>query len=154
MTNYLAPLNNYEFEFRVRIINGAVGWAIKGTKHYTSVVPQFCIMFNIGLDNKLTPHIFNINKYVQEHGGYKPFPEKVKKVNPKKSKEGWFNIKTIVKDDVITILNDGNVIFKDDFSKEPYKEYYDFPNKQGEIGFRCYQGVEEAVIQHFSIKEI
>ncbi|MBI3379128.1 hypothetical protein HY029_00030 [Candidatus Gottesmanbacteria bacterium] len=154
MTNYLAPLNNYEFEFRARIVNGAVGWAVKGTKRYASIVPEFCLMFNIGLDGKLTPHIFNINKSIKEHGGYKPFNEKVRIVALKKSKEGWFNIKTIVIDDNIRILNDGEIIFEDDFSKEPYKEYYDYPNKQGEIGFRCYQGVEEAIIEYFSIKEI
>src|SRR3989344_312939 len=145
MTNYLAPLKNYEFEFKTRIVNGAVGWAVKGTKHYASIVPQFCVMFNIDKDNKLTPHIFNINKYLMEHGGYRPFNEKVKKVSLKKSNEGWFNIKTVIKDDVITIFNEGNKIFEDDFSVEPYKEYFDFPNKQGEVGFRCYQGVEEAV---------
>lgn len=155
MTNYLASLNNYEFEFKTKIVNGAVGWAVKGTKRYASVVPEFCIMFNIKLDdNKLTPHIFNINKYVQAGGGYKVFDEKAKEVRLKKSKEGWFNIKTIVKGDIITILNDKEIIFKDDFSKEPYKEYYNFPDRQGEVGFRCYQGIEEAVIQYFNIKEI
>lgn len=154
MTNYLAPLKNYEFEFKTKIVNGAVGWAVKGTKRYASVVPEFCIMFNIKSDNTLTPHIFNITKYVQEGGGYKVFDEKAKQVDLKKSKQGWFNIKTIVKDDIITIFNDRQIIFKDDFSKEPYREYYDYPNMQGEIGFRCYQGVEEAVINYFNIQEI
>lgn len=154
MTNYLAPLNNYEFEFKTKIVNGAVGWAVKGTKRYASVVPEFCIMFNIQLNNTLTPYIFNINKYVQAGGGYKVFNEKAKKVALKKSKEGWFNIQTMVKGDTITIVNDKEIIFKDDFSKEPYKEYYDFPDRQGEIGFRCYQGVEEAIIRYFNIREI
>lgn len=154
MTNYLAPLNNYEFEFKTRIVNGAVGWAIKGTKHYTSVVPDFCIMFNIQLNDMLTPHVFNIKKYNPDAGGYTVFNKKAKKVKLKKLKDGWFTIKTIVKGDTIKILNGKNIIFEDDFSKEPYKEYYDFPNKQGEIGFRCYQGTEEAIIRYFNIREI
>lgn len=154
MTNYLAPLNNYEFEFETRIVNKAVGWAVKGTKRFISIVPEFCIMFNIQTDNILTPHIFNINKYMPAGGGYKVFSEKAKKVNIKKSKNGWFKIKTIVKENVITIVNDNKIIFSDDFSKEPYKEYYNFPNKQGEIGFRCHQNGEEAIIRYFDIQEL
>ena len=154
MTNYLAPLNNYEFEFKTRIVYGAVGWAVKGTKRYASVVPDFCIMFNIQLNNILTPHIFNIKKYNPAAGGYTVFNQEGKKVSLKKSKEGWFNIETVVKGDIITISNDKHIIFEDDFSTKAYKEYYNFPNKQGEIGFRCYQGVEEAIIRYFNIKEI
>jgi len=155
MTNYLAPLTNYEFEFEAKIEYGAVGWAVKGTKRYQSIVPDFCLMFNIGVSNTLTPHIFNINHYDPANAGYQKFPGKeVNDINLKKLPDGWFIIKTVVKADTITISNNGETIFFADFSIAPYKQYYNFPFKQGEIGFRCYQGVEEATIRYFNIKEI
>lgn len=149
MTNYLSILQNYEFEFKAKIIKGAVGWAVKGTKSYNSFIPEFCVMFNINSDNKFATHIFNIHKLTDE--GYKRFSSD--DIELKKSDEGWFTILTRVEDDTFSVFNEGNLLFKVDFNEEPYKEYYSFDNKQGEIGFRCHQS-EEAIINYFKVKEI
>ncbi len=155
MTNYLSHLTDYEFEFKAKIEVGAIGWAVKGTKRYQSIVPDFCVMFNITINNMLTPHIFNINYYEAANAGYRKFDgQEMRNIKLKKLPDNWFIIKTIVKGDKITILNNGKAIFSADFSKKPYAKYYKFPLKQGEIGFRCYQGVEEAVVNYFNIREI
>src|SRR3989344_2865936 len=149
MTNYLALLRNYEFTFKARLILGAIGWVVKGTKSFRSILPEFCVMFNINDKNILTPHIFNIHK-PGGAGGYHAFNNESKTVKIDKSKEGWFEITTKVLEDEIVILNGEKEIFKINFNEEPYKNIYEFPNKQGEIGFRCHPN-EEAIIRYVKI---
>jgi len=38
-------------------------------------------------------------------------------------------------------------------NSEPFKNFYDFPPKEGNIGFRCYPG-ELGIIYYIEIKEI
>ncbi len=150
MTNYLGILNNYEFEFKAKIIRGAVGWVVKGTKPFDSFIPPFFLMFNINLRNEFSPHIFNINKPIQ-YETYHRFD--VIPVNTNITVDSWFKVLTRVENDIIKISINEKQIFSGDFSKEPYNEYYNFENKQGDIGFRCHPS-EEAVINHFKLKEI
>lgn len=152
MTAHLALLKNYEFEFKAKIITGSLGWIIKGTRQSNDYFPTFCVMFNININGELGPHIFNINKIILDPPtNYKVFD--VKKVNLKISKEGWFTIITKVNGDNFTISNNKNIIFQDNFDKDPYKEFYDFPNKQGEIGFRCAFD-EQGIINYLRIREL
>lgn len=150
MTNYLGILKNYEFEFKAKIIRGAVGWVVKGTKPSDSFIPPFFIMFNINLRNEFSPHIFNINM-PPEAEIYHRFS--TISVDTNITTGNWFTVITKVLDDIITVRIDGKQIFSEDFNKEPYKSYYDFENKQGDVGFRCHPS-EEAVIQYIKLKEI
>lgn len=84
MTTYLSLLRNFEFEFKAKIVRGAVGWAVQGTKSFDAFLPSFCVMFNINLDNKFSPHVFNINKLTDE--GYKRFSSD--EIKLQKSDEG------------------------------------------------------------------
>ncbi len=152
MTNYLGLLKNYEFEFQARIIQGAVGWIVKGTKSSRSFLPEFCIMFNIDLQNMLTPHIFNLEKPVKDIS-YHVYSTQQTIVNLTKHIDGWFTITTRVLGDKIQIFNNNAAIFEANFSEEPYKNAYSYPYKQGEVGFRCHPG-EEAVIRYIKIREI
>lgn len=152
MTTHLALLRNYRFEFRARIKRSTLGWIVKGTRPFNSDWPTFCIMFNINQKRELLPHIFNMNKVVTDPLTlYRVFNKQ--KVPLNTSKEGWFTLITEVIGDKITILNDGNIIFDQDFIVGPYKEFYEFPNKQGEVGFRCHPG-EEGIINYLKVREI
>lgn len=147
MTNYLSLLQNYEFSFKAKVISGALGWVVKGTKSFPNILPEFCLMFNITAQNEINPHIYNRGKQIF----WKPFYENKKNVSLKLNE--WFEIKTVVLGDKITIYKDEIEVFSADFLEEPYKDFYQYDNKQGEVGFRCYPG-EEAVINHIRIKEI
>lgn len=150
LTNYLGLLKNYEFEFKAKIIRGAVGWVVRGTKPFDSFIPPFFIMLNINLNNQFSPHIFNMNM-VQEAEFYHRFSTMQVATGITVGK--WFTVITRVEDDTVTVLINGKQIFSEDFNEVPYKEYYNYPDKQGEIGFRCHPS-EEAVIQYFKLKEL
>jgi len=152
MTNYLGLLKNYEFEFQAKIIQGAIGWIVKGTKSSRSILPEFCIMFNIDAQNALTPHIFNLEKPIKDVG-YHVFHQKQVMVNLVKSKQNWFTIVTRVVEDKISILNNDNLLFEANFTEEPFKDAYSYQYKQGEVGFRCHPG-EEAVVRYMKVREI
>ncbi|MBI2595128.1 hypothetical protein HYW46_00135 [Candidatus Daviesbacteria bacterium] len=150
MTNYLGILKNYEFEFKAKIIRGAVGWIVKGTKPFDSFIPPFFIMFNINLKNEFSPHIFNINMPLEAEI-YHRFS--TINVDTKITPEKWFTVITRVEGDIITVIVDGKKVFSENFNKEPYKSYYNFQDKQGDVGFRCHPS-EEAVIRYIKLKEI
>ena len=152
MTTHLALLKNYKFEFKAKIESGNLGWIVEGTKSSDSYLPKFCVMFNINQQGNLTPHILNFNK-LDPKIQYKVFEEKRVKVNMDFLKEGWFIITTKVVDDKITILNNDRTIFEQDFNVSPYKEFYGFSDKQGEVGFRCYPG-EQGIINYVKVGEI
>lgn len=152
MTTHLALLKDYEFEFKARIESRTLGWIVKGTRPFNRYLPTFCIMFNINQKGGLRPHIFNSNKVeIDPPTYYHVFNEQQVQLNI--SKEGWFTLLTKVIGDKITILNDGNIIFDQDFTVDPYKEFYEFANKQGEVGFRCYPG-EQGIINYLKVREI
>jgi hypothetical protein len=152
MTTHLGLLKNYEFEFKAKIESLNLGWIIKGTRPFNNYLPTFCIMFNINQKGVLRPHIFNSNKVViNPPTHYRVFDEQ--QVQFIISNEGWFTIITRIIGDKITIFNDGNIVFDQDFSVDPYKEFYEFPNKQGEVGFRCHPG-EQGIINYLKVREI
>lgn len=152
MTTHLALLRNYKFEFKAKNESGNVGWIIKGTRPFNNYLPTFCVMFNINQEGDLTPHIFNFNK-VDPIRHYKVFEKNRIKAVLNISQEGWFTIITKVVQDKITVLNDDRSIFEQDFNIDPYKEFYEFPNKQGEVGFRCHPG-EQGIINYIKVEEI
>jgi len=150
MTTKLSLLTNYEFEFRAKIIKRNMGWIIKGTWPRRAISPIFCIMFNINPQGGLCPHILNINKIdpVHTYNVFIPIQTDIAF-----SEEGWFTFVTRVEGDRIMISNGGNIIFNQNFGEYPYKEFYDFPNKTGEVGFRC-DPWEEGIINYVKVKEL
>ena len=154
MTTHLALLKNYEFEFKAKIESRTLGWIVKGTRQgampSSRYLLTFCVMFNIKGDGKLRPHIFNYNNLSRDFS-YHQFDEQ--QVELDVSQEGWFTLVTRVVGDQITILNDGNTVFDEDFTVGRYGEAYEFANKQGEVGFRCHPG-EQGVINYVRVKEI
>ena len=150
MTTHLALLQNYEFEFKARIVSRNVGWIVKGTRRFRDFVPTFCIMFNINVDGELVPHIFNINRLDRETH-YHVFDGH--KITLSISKQGWFTLVTRVAGDRISVLNDGAIVFDEDFTADPYGPFYDYDDKQGQVGFRCHPG-EQAVVNYATVREI
>lgn len=152
MTTHLALLRNYEFEFKARIVSQYLGWIVKGTRRFEKYLPEFCVMFNINENGELRPHIFNSNMVVIDPPiHYHGFD--MKKVKLRFSKESWFTLVTRIIDDTITVFNDDEMIFNENFNEDPYREVYQFPNKQGEVGFRCYPG-EQGIINYMRVREL
>ena len=151
MTTTLALLRDCEFEFRARIDKERFGWVVKGTKDPRHFLPAFCVMFNLDVNGNLAPHIWN-ERNVHPKTHYHVFDGK--KVSINQSKKNWFALITRVRGDTVEIENDGNIVFSADFSKKPYADVYnDFPNKEGQVGFRCHPG-EEATINYVRVREI
>jgi len=150
MTRHLALLNNYEFEFKAKIESSTVGWVVKGTRLFDQHFPVFCVMFNINQKGELRTHIFNY-KNQDPNVQYKYIETKQVELNL--SNEGWFTVITRINGDSISLIHNEKVAFEQDFTEKPYNEIYDFPNKQGEIGFRCHPG-EQSTINYVKVKEI
>ncbi|HLE29245.1 MAG TPA: TIR domain-containing protein [Anaerolineales bacterium] len=151
LTTTLALLRDCEFEFRACIAQERVGWVVKGTKDLNSLLPAFCMMFQLDANDNLTPHIWNA-KQIHPQSLYQVFPSH--KVTIKKSRDGWFTLVTRVQRSTVEIENDKKVVFTADFSTKPYAQYYnDFPYKEGQVGFRCHPG-EEAVINYVKVREL
>lgn len=148
----LGLLQNYEFRFKVKIERDNVGWVVKGTKPLGRFNPSFCVMFQLTTSGYLVPHIFN-EKHIDQDRHYQVFD--ARPVNIEVSEERWFEVITRVIGDRIRISdNKENVLFDEDFSQEPFGQFYnDFPNKQGAIGFRCYPD-EEAVVNYVELEEL
>ncbi len=150
LSKTLGILSDFEFTFTGRVGRDALGWVIKGTPDLSSYYPQFCIMFNTNL-RELRAHILNVNQ-IHPQSLYQPFTPQP--VNLQVSREGWFTITTRGEGDVVTILNEGRVIFRANFATEtPYSSFYNFRRKLGEIGFRCHPG-EEAIIRQVEVREL
>jgi len=152
LTTHLALLRDYEFEFRARIETKNIGWIVRGTGPFGHLLPTFCIMFNVTVDGRFRPHMLNSNKPAQGPGApYHLSPEQRVRMNT--SDEGWFDPTTRVVGDTVTVLNEGRTVFEANFAEDPYRDAYEFPNKQGEVGFRCHPG-EEAVMNYMAVREL
>jgi hypothetical protein len=153
LSNHLALLENYSFEFKVKILSNAAGWVIKGTKNYNDITPQFCLMFNIGKEGILTPHIFNrTNIHPTYH--YHPLSELTINIGNKIDQTIFHHIKTTVNDDSVEIYFDGSLEFSHTFgTNSTEKDLYSFNPKHGQVGFRCHPG-EEAIIRDVNIEII
>jgi hypothetical protein len=152
MTNHCALLNNFELEFKANVIMGALGFVLKGTKRSDYAIPRFCVMFNINKEGYITPHIFNENK-INPSTHYEVFEKNGSKVPIEYEEEGWFILNVKVLGDKITIQNKKNTLLDIDMKSEPFKNFYDFSPKEGNIGFRCHPG-ELGIINYIEIKEI
>lgn len=151
MSNHLALLRNYSFEFKAKILSNAVGWIIKGTRRYNDITPQFCLMFNIGVSRDLMPHIFNrTNIHPMSH--FHPLNSLAKKIEKSIDNSSFYNIKTTVNGDLVEIYFEGTQVFSHTFGTHPdEKDLYNFSPKHGQVGFRCHPG-EEAVIRDVNIE--
>lgn len=146
ISNHLALLENYSFEFKAKILSSAVGWIVKGSKRYNDLSPQFCLMFNIGEAGDLTPHIFRSDK-INPTFHYHPITSLAKNVGGKVARGVYHNIKTMVDGDKIEIQFNGTSVFMHTFgTNSDEKDLYNFDPKNGQIGFRCHPG-EEAIIK-------
>lgn len=149
----LAILKNCEFEFDARIEEGNIGWAVKGTTPPNSPIPTFLVMFNLGTQGRLVPHVWTAALPV-ENTHYHVYESEGVQVDLDKSKDGWFTILTHVKGDVIDVFNKKKLLFRADFSVNPYAEAYSsISQKMGQVGFRCYPG-EIATVRRVRIREI
>jgi hypothetical protein len=151
LTTTLSILQDCEFEFEGKIVSGALGWAVKGTKRPGELHPTFCVMFNLDIEGFLLPHVWNINQLLPDTH-YHVYREKKSQHNIKRSAAGWFKLVTRVTGDRIQIENEKSILFDDDFSSDPYKDAYgQVMHKDGQVGFRCHPG-EEAIVRHVRVK--
>ena len=149
MTTHLSLLKNFYFEFRARIIKNALGWVFQGTRLKNNAMPVFFVMFNITQKSIIRPHILRLDK--DDAKNYKRF-ERVDASTELLNKK-WFIIRTEVADDYIKIFLDNKIIFNENFIEAPYRDYCNFPNKLGEVGFRCHQ-TEEAIVNYVKVGEL
>lgn len=153
LSHTLAILKDCEFEFDARIEQGNMGWVIKGTTPPKLPMPTFCIMFNLGMQGRLVPHIWTAELPV-ENTHYHVYESEGVNVVLDKSKDGWFSILTRVQGDVVEVLNKDKLLFSADFSGKPYTEAYSsVTQKMGQIGFRCHPG-EIATVRRVRVREI
>jgi hypothetical protein len=157
LTKHLALLGDCEFEFKARIVSRNVGWVVKATRPvrhapFRALLPDFCIMFNVNQEGKLRPHILNAR--IRDPSPAEPyylFDEKPVRLSV--SDDGWFSITTRVVGDTVTVFNNGKLLFEHDFTQGEHASWYDFPDKQGEVGFRCHPG-EQAVVNYVSVRQL
>ena len=150
LTTNLGLLRDYEIEFRARIQQERLGWIIQGTKSFNQIAPGFCVMLQIDETGNLTPHIWN-SRQLDPKTHWQVYPSE--KISLKKSQEGWFTINTKVEETKISILQNGKVLFSEDFSKGHFSEHYkSYPYKEGQIGFRCCGPGEIAVINYVKVR--
>ena len=153
LTSPLDILEDCEFEFDVRIERAQVGWAVLGTKNPNEFLPSFCVMFTLGSDSKLTPHIWSIKNPDPQHD-YHPFPETDPRVPIDIGPDGWINIHTFVRGSNIEIKNHGQVLFSADFNNPPYSQVFQsVDRKAGQVGFRCFSG-EQATVRRVRVRQL
>jgi hypothetical protein len=153
ISNHLGLLRNYSFEFRAKLLSGAVGWIIKGTKEYDEIMPRFCLMFNIVQAGSLRPHIFNRDNIHPEHQ-YHPLEQLFRPLRRTMDPSAFYHIKTTVKDDLVEIRFDDDLVFSHTFGTHPSEQdLYRVGRKGGQVGFRCYPS-EEAIIRDVNIELI
>jgi len=153
MSNHLGLLQNYSFEFKAKILSKAVGWIIKGTKEPNDIILQFCLMFNVGVDGELMPHIFNRNNIHKKDLYHRltSLSENIGKID----KNTFYDIKTTVNGDLVEIYFERSKVFSHTFGTHSQeKDLYNIDkSKDGQVGFRCHQ-YEEAVIKDVNIEII
>lgn len=152
LTKTLALLGDCEFEFKARIEAQRVGWVVKGTKDYDSQLPRFCAMFNLAAGGTITPHIWNPAKGINPETHYQVFKSHSRRVKIEEH-GGWFTLTTRVRGDSVEIRQGRRALLKVDFGKPEFREWYGFPNKQGQLGFRCHP-TERATIAYVRVREL
>lgn len=139
ISRHLAYLDNYCFEFDCLINSKVIGWIINGTKfNHDDNMIDFCIMFNLNVSGNLTPHI--LSKQKPEPGIlYKIFNGIT--IKDRIDFKDRLTIKTTVKGSVVSIDINGFSVFQQDFTEEPFANYYNsITPKTNEVGFRCHPG--------------
>jgi len=153
LTSCLAILRDCEFDFNCRIEDRQIGWVVKGTQAYRDLLPSFCVMFTLSVNGMLTPHIWTRNN-PHPSTGYHVFDQEARHVKIKRARDGWFNLITRVIGDTVEVIHSGKRVLRADFTKKPYRDFYfSVPNKEGQIGFRCYPQ-EVAIVGRVRVREL
>jgi len=150
LTTTLGILRDCEVEFKAKIVSGALGWVVKGTKAVQSIDPAFLVMFNTNGSDLITPHIWNSSTKIPStlYHIFDSIP-----VGITKDRDSWFTLVTRIVGDSVEIKQNGSPLLSIDFNSDSYASSYDFPGKQGQIGFRCYPG-EIATVRYIRVKEL
>jgi hypothetical protein len=149
----LAIVEDLEFEFHGRIEREQIGWAVKGTKSVTDLLPSFCVMFTLNVRGELTPHIWSVkNPHAQTH--YQVFARKVVPRRYWPVPGRWSRFATRLMGSVVEIELNGHRVFKTDLGKGLYSStYLSVNHKQGQVGFRCHPG-EEATVRAIRVRAL
>jgi len=151
LTSPLDILGDCEFEFDGHIEQAQIGWAVLGTKGYLDILPTFCVMFTLGSDDTLTPHIWSATR-VDPETHYHVFKNQAIHAAINRSKDGWIKILTRVRGSRIEVENESHLLFSADFAQPPYAEIFNsIARKGGQVGFRCYPG-EEATVRRVRVR--
>jgi hypothetical protein len=152
MTEHLALLGDYKFSFKAKINRLCVGWIVKGTRDHDKILPAFCVMFNLNQEGVLTPHILNQHMIDPQHI-YTPFKIRQFKADLKDPANEWISIVTTIVGDKVTVSVNDQTVFDENLNTEPYRELFNFPRIEGQVGFRC-DNWEEAVVREVKVEEI
>ena len=153
LTTPLAIMGDCEFEFQGRIDSEQLGWALKGTKGFTDLLPSFCVMFALNIRGELTPHVWNArHPHPQTH--YQVFSRTVLPPNVRPRLGVWARFVTHVKGNMYEIEIDGNSVFRADLSLGEFALLYsDRESIQGQVGFRCHPG-EQATVRSVRVRAL
>lgn len=152
LTKQLGLVRDCDVEFRARIDRQQIGWTVMGTQMPQDLLPTFCVMFALRSDGRLVPHIWSATK-PGSSGGYHRYDTASKRIRLKIDRHRWFTMVTRVRGHRIQLIHQGRVVFDADMSRAPFREVYQsVPQKQGNIGFRCFPG-EEATIASVVVRE-
>lgn len=151
LTTSLAIVEDCEFEFSGRIEREQIGWAVKGTKAVSDLLPSFCVMFTLNVRGELTPHIWSENNpHPRTH--YQVFPPTILPKRQWPVAGRWSLFVTRLKRSTIEIDVDGHSVFTADLSRGPFASTYQSVGyKQGQVGFRCHPG-EEATVRAVRVR--
>jgi hypothetical protein len=153
LTTPLAIVEDCEFEFWGRIDREQIGWAVRGTKAVSDILPSFCVVFTLNVRGELTPHIWSVNNpHAQKH--YQVFPRKTLPKHQRPVAGRWSMFVTRLKGNVVEIEVDGRQVFAADLSRAPFAStYLSVSHRQGQVGFRCHPG-EEATVRAVRVRAL
>lgn len=152
LTKQLGLVRDCDVEFRARIDRQQIGWTVMGTQKPQDVLPTFCVMFALRSDGTLVPHMWSA-AIPGSIGGYHRYDAASKRIRLKIDRHRWFTMVTRVRGHRIQLIHRDRVVFDADMSLAPFREVYrSVPQKQGNIGFRCFPG-EEPTIASVVVRE-
>lgn len=153
LTTPLAIMGDCEFEFLGRIDSEQIGWALKGTKTLSDLLPSFCVMFALNTRGQLTPHVWNA-KHPDPRIHYHVFSRTELPANVRPCVGAWAEYVTRVRGSAYDIEINGNVVFRADLSSGEFAQVYsDRESIQGQVGFRCFPG-EQATVRSVRVRAL
>lgn len=155
---------NYEMCFKAKILSKRIGWVVRAYFDPFIKFPRYFYMLNYSIQEKekaIIPHIFSATTPGPD-GGYWVLSGKKANVRLKEDRNGWFEIKTQVKENQIKVMNEEKIVLvidmdkikKKDLNKNGRRDWNNFEKNilkgiqtnqkdkkildKGNIGFRCY----------------